>query len=101
MNKCHAVFAEKAACAFVALGSTFEIELFIFLYQRIDYVDLPSGLKFAKYSLVDALALLIISESCRYGFASGGSSSMTEISRSPYTVMARVLGIGVAVITRT
>ena len=35
------------------------------------------------------------------GFLPGGSSSMTDTSKSPYRVMARVRGIGVAVITRT
>ncbi len=31
----------------------------------------------------------------------GGNSSMTEKSRSPYSVSASVRGMGVAVITRT
>ena len=35
------------------------------------------------------------------GFRPGGSSSMTETSRSPYNVIANVRGIGVAVITIT
>ena len=35
------------------------------------------------------------------GFLPGGSSSMTLTSRSPYIVMARVRGIGVAVMTST
>ena len=34
------------------------------------------------------------------GLAAGGSSSMTETSRSPKAVMARVRGMGVAVMTR-
>ena len=34
------------------------------------------------------------------GFRPGGSSSMTDTSKSPYKVMARVRGIGVAVITK-
>ena len=32
------------------------------------------------------------------GFLPGGNSSIMEVSREPYTVIARVLGIGVAVI---
>ena len=35
------------------------------------------------------------------GLRPGGSSSMTETSRSPYNVMASVRGIGVAVMTST
>ena len=34
------------------------------------------------------------------GFLPGGSSSITEISRSPYKLMASVRGMGVAVITK-
>ena len=30
-----------------------------------------------------------------------GSSSITEISKSPYKMIARVLGMGVALMTRT
>ena len=35
------------------------------------------------------------------GFLPGGISSITDTSRSPYRVMARVRGMGVAVITST
>ena len=37
-------------------------------------------------------------EAVSTGRLPGGSSSITEVSKAPYTVMERVLGIGVAVI---
>ena len=55
----------------------------------------------SRMKLYIAMRLFSPTQSVWTGFRPGGISSMTETSRSPYRVMARVRGMGVAVITST
>ena len=63
------------------------------------YTCLPSF----TFFLINRFILSRIDSSTAYVFTGlrfGGSSSMIEISRSPYNISARVRGMGVAVMTR-
>ena len=73
---------------------------------RTHDVDLPTGLHLLARPLPDpveprpacpAVGTTVVAIGCR----PAGSSVSVEVSRSPYTVMATVRGIGVAVITST
>ena len=72
------------------------------LDERIDDVRLLAAREGLAQELRHARALALAEQQrCATGVRPGGSSSITETSRSPYSVSASVRGIGVAVITST
>ena len=80
-----------------------DLELLRLLDQRAHDVRLPAGgdLARARPPTPRPRAAARPPSGCTMGVRPGGSSSSTLTSRSPYTVIAAVRGIGVAVITST
>ena len=77
-----------------------QVDLFAVFDEWIDDVDLLPALDRLAQGLAHARALTVANQQvCASVGAPGGSSSITERSRSPCSVSASVRGIGVAVIT--
>ena len=87
--------------ALVGLLGRRHLELLALVDQRADHVRLTSGRDLSRTSAHDLRLerAARVAHLVTIGVRPGGSSSSTLTSRSPYTVIAAVRGIGVAVIT--
>ena len=77
-----------------------QVETFGLLDERVDNIGLRLS-NFAAHHVVGLFAAFFAEQDGFHRQRPGGSSSRVDRSRSPYSVMARVRGIGVAVITST
>ena len=86
---------------FVEFPRYYLLEILVTCWHKLHYRERKEEKTIARMKLYIALRFPSVAWMVCTGFLPGGSSSITDTSRSPYRVMARVRGLGVAVITST